>query len=174
MSETWLSGLLWINLKIRSYRKSLYSKQLIKADTSKKDIGGDEMRYSTDITDSQWELIWPLFERKNNTGKHLENQDKRELVNAVLYINKTGCQWRLLPKDFPNYSTVSSFYHRAIASGLWDRICALLVRKSRVQAGRKPEPTYALQDSQSVKTTGASEERGYDGGKKSKGGKGTS
>jgi putative transposase len=127
------------------------------------------MRYSTDLTDSQWEIIAPLFKRKNNKGKHLENQDKRELVNAVLYINKTGCQWRLLPSDFPNYSTVSSFYHRAIKSGLWDKIRALLVSKSRIKNKRNPSPTYALEDSQSSKTTGASEERGYDGGKKSKG-----
>ena len=127
------------------------------------------MRYSTDLTDRQWEIIAPLFKRKNNKGKHLENQDKRELVNAVLYINKTGCQWRLLPNDFPNYSTVSSFYHRAIKSGLWDNIRALLVSKSRIKNKRNLSPTYALEDSQSSKTTGASEERGYDGSKKSKG-----
>ena len=123
------------------------------------------MGYKTDLTNSQWEVIKPLFDRKNNTGKHLENQDKRQLVNAVLYLNKTGCQWRLLPNDFPNYSTVSSFYHRAHQSGLWERINALLVQKSRIALGRKPDPSYSLIDSRSVKTTGASEERGYDGGK---------
>ena len=126
------------------------------------------MGYDTDLTDAQWEKIKHLFERKNNTGKHLENQDKRQLVNAVLYLNKTGCQWRLLPNDFPNYSTVSSFYHRAIQSGLWEKICAFLVGESRKAMGREPEPTYSLIDSRSVKTTGASEERGIDGGKKQK------
>jgi len=127
------------------------------------------MGYQTDLTDTQWELIKHLFERKNNTGKHLENQDKRQLVNAVLYLNKTGCQWRLLPNDFPKYSTVSSFYHRAIQSGLWEKINALLVRESRKALGRKPDPTYSLIDSRSVKTIGPSEERGIDGGKKQKG-----
>jgi len=127
------------------------------------------MGYDTDLTDKQWEMIQHLFERKNNTGKHLENQDKRQLVNAVLYLNKTGCQWRLLPNDFPNYSTVSSFYHRAIHSGLWEKITAFLVRKSRVTMGREPEPSYALIDSRSVKTVGASDDRGIDGGKKRKG-----
>jgi transposase len=129
---------------------------------------GETMGYLTDLSDSQWDNISELFIRRNNRGKHLENQDKRQLVNAVLYINKTGCQWRMLPNDFPKYTTVSSFYHRAVENGLWDNIRALLVRKSREQEGREPEPTYALQDSQSVKTTGASDERGYDGGKKSK------
>jgi putative transposase len=132
------------------------------------------MGYGTDLTDTQWELIRHLFERKNNTGKHLESQDKRQLVNAVLYLNKTGCQWRLLPNDFPNYSTVSSFYHRAIQSGLWERINALLVRESRKALGRKPDPTYSLIDSRSVKTIGPSEERGIDGGKKRKGASTTS
>ena len=126
------------------------------------------MGYDTDLTDKQWDMIKHLFERKNNTGKHLENHDKRQLVNAVLYLNKTGCQWRMLPNDFPKYSTVSSFYHRAIQSGLWGKINAFLVRESRIIAGREPEPSYSLIDSRSVKTTGASEERGIDGGKKQK------
>jgi putative transposase len=90
-------------------------------------------------------------------------------VNAVLYLNKTGCQWRQLPHDFPKYTTVSSFYQRAVKSGLWDKVRALLVIKSREQAGREPLPSYSLIDSRSVKTTSASEERGIDGGKKSKG-----
>ena len=126
------------------------------------------MGYSTDLTDTQWNMIKHLFERKNNTGKHLETQDKRALINAVLYINKTGCQWRLLPNNFPKYATVSSFYHRAIRSGLWTKINELLVRASRVKMGRTPEPSYALIDSRSVKTTGPADERGYDGGKKRK------
>ena len=124
------------------------------------------MRYESDLTDKQWELIAPLFIRTHNKGKHLEKLDKRELVNAVLYINKTGCQWRMLPKDFPNYLSVSSFYQRAITSGLWEKIMKLLVEASRVKMGRKPNPTYGLLDSQSVKTTGPSLEMGIDGGKK--------
>lgn len=127
-----------------------------------------EHGYASDLTDKQWEIIKHLFIRKNNTGKHLESHEKRRLVNAVLYLNKTGCQWRMLPKDFPNYQTVASFYYRAIASGLWDNINVLLVQMSREKEGRAPDPTYALIDSQSVKTTGAAQNRGYDGGKKSR------
>jgi putative transposase len=87
-------------------------------------------------------------------------------VNAVLYLVKTGCQWRLLPNDFPPYGAVWSFYRRAVKSGKWEKAMDLLVQKVRKNAGRKPSPTYVLIDSQSVKTTSASEERGIDGGKK--------
>ena len=99
---------------------------------------------------------------------------KRELVDAVLYFVKTGCQWRHLPHDFPPYSTVHSFYRRARLSGLWDVVLRHLVAKTRKDAGRKPGPTYAIIDSQSVKTVAAGEQRGIDGGKKRKAGNGTS
>ena len=122
--------------------------------------------YASDLTDKQWEIIEPLLRRRNNTGKHLVSHEKRMLINAVLYLNKTGCQWRMLPKDFPKYQSVASFYYGATASGLWDKINALLVQMSRVQEGRASRPTYALIDSQSSKTTGPADDRGYDGGKK--------
>ncbi len=125
------------------------------------------MKYESDLTTKQWNLIKPLFEHENR-GRHLRIHNKRRLVNAVLYLNKTGCQWRQLPHDFPKYTTVSSFYQRAVKSGLWEKIRGLLVIKSRLQAGREPLPSYGLIDSRSVKTTSASEERGIDGGKKSK------
>ena len=125
------------------------------------------VKYDSDLTTKQWNLIKPLFENENR-GRHLRVHNKRKLVNAVLYLNKTGCQWRQLPHDFPKYTTVSSFYQRAVKSGLWEKIRGLLVVKSRLQAGREPLPSYGLIDSRSVKTTSASEERGIDGGKKSK------
>ena len=67
------------------------------------------MDYYTDLTNEQWELLTYLFKRLNNTGEYLEKQDKWQLLNAVLYLKKTGCQWRLLPNDFSNYSTISFF-----------------------------------------------------------------
>lgn len=127
------------------------------------------MEYPSDLTDRQWERIRGFFEGENR-GKHFSKHEKRELVNGVLYVVKTGCQWRQLPHDFPPYTTVWNFYRRARIKGLWDRILAELVISSRVAAGRNKEPTYVLIDSQSVKTTGAADERGIDGGKKQKGG----
>ena len=120
-------------------------------------------KYETDLTDEQWKIIEPLF-----VGMRKRKWEKRELVNAVLYLVKTGCQWRNLPHDFPPAFTVHSFYRRARLSGLWDRILQHLVKLTRINAGRNPEPSYAIIDSQSLKTTSANEQRGYDGGKKRK------
>ena len=124
------------------------------------------MKYPTDLTDKQWETIKPIF--ANYLGKYGNRAkwEKRELVNAVFYITKTGCQWRMLPNDFPPCWTVFSFFRRMQIAGIWEEINALLVRKTREKAGRSPNPTYALIDSQSAKTTGAAEDRGIDGGKK--------
>jgi putative transposase len=124
--------------------------------------------YPSDLTDAQWAEIEPLF-----TGMRLRTWTKRELVNAVLYFVKTGCQWRQLPHDFPPYLTVHSFYRRAKISGLWDKILEHMVVKTRENGGRSAEPTYGIIDSQSVKTVSASEERGIDGGKKRKAESGT-
>jgi putative transposase len=123
--------------------------------------------YSTDLTDKQWEMIEPIFVSKK--GQHLSKYSKRDLINAVLYLVKTGCQWRLLPNDFPPHDAVWSFYRRAVKTGKWEKAMDLMVRKVREDAGRKTTPTYGLIDSQSAKTTLASDERGFDGGKKSQG-----
>ncbi|WP_455262105.1 transposase [Neisseria sp.] len=81
--------------------------------------------YPTDLTDAQWQAIEPHFNRLRRY-----KWDKHTLVNAVLYLTKTGCQWRMLPHDFPPYPTVWSFYRRANQSGLWDRILLALVQKN--------------------------------------------
>ena len=118
----------------------------------------------SDITDSQWEAISDFFPNGNKSTIH-----KRTLVEAVLYLVDNGCKWRALPHDYPNWSTVKSFYYRAVGSGLWEKIMDFLVRETRKKAGRNENPSYCLLDSQSVKTTSAaSEERGIDGGKKRK------
>ena len=97
-----------------------------------------------------------------------KHRNKRELVNAVFYLVKTGCQWRNLPSDFPNWKTVYTFFRRACINGTWDKIQRELVSKTRLAKGKNADPTYALIDSQSAKTTAANEKRGYDGGKKRK------
>ena len=121
------------------------------------------MRYTSDLTDSQWEMIKDFFPVGNKS-----KYEKRELVNAVLYLVKTGCQWRNLPFDFPKWKAVSMFYYRAQKKGTWEEIQRMLVKKTRIEKGKNENPTYALIDSQSAKTTSASDERGYDGGKKRK------
>ena len=123
------------------------------------------MGYITDLTDNQWAKIAPIF--TSNKGANFVKHSKRDLVNAVLYLVKTGCQWRLLPNDFPPHDTVWSFYRRAAMSGKWEKAMDMLVKKTREDAGRKSTPTYGIIDSQSAKTTSASDDRGYDGGKKS-------
>ena len=115
------------------------------------------------LPESQWKEIEALY-----TGMRKCKWSKRELTNAVLYLVDTGCKWRQLPHDFPPYSTVHSFYRRARINGLWNKILKYVVKKARTNAGRKESPSYAIIDSQSVKTTLASEERGIDGGKKQK------
>jgi putative transposase len=95
------------------------------------------------------------------------------LVEAVLYLVNNGCKWRALPHDFPKWSTVKSFYYRAVENGTWERVMQYLVRETRKKAGRQEGPSYGLIDSQSVKTIYASDERGIDGGKKQKDGSDT-
>ena len=122
------------------------------------------MRYTSDLTDTQWEIIKPLLKE----SKYRSLEKKREFVNTVFYLVKTGCQWRNLPSDFPNWKTVYTFFRRACINGTWDKIQRELVRKTRLAKGKNADPTYALIDSQSAKTTAANEQRGYDGGKKRK------
>ena len=128
----------------------------------------DRKPYPTDMTDAQWSSICPLFD-----DTRIYKWSKRELVNAVFYLVDSGCKWRQLPHEFPPYSTVHSFYRRARLSGLWDKILTTLVQETRERANRNTTPSYALVDSQSVKTVAASEERGIDGGKKQKAERGT-
>jgi len=134
-----------------------------------KNIEYKPTNYASDLTDAQWEKIKEFFPVGNKSVAH-----KRSLVEAVLYLVKTGCQWRLLPHDYPNWSTVKSFYYRAVESGTWEKVMRYLVKETRVNAGRNETPSYALIDSQSVKTTADADNRGYDGGKKRKGANGTS
>lgn len=125
------------------------------------------MSYPSDVTDKQWELIKDYFVH-GRYGKYAKHH-KRDLVNAVLYITKTGCQWRQLPKGFPPWKSVFSFQHRAKKKGIWEKVLRTLVTHSRQQQGRNSEPSYSIIDSQSVKTTDSAEAKGFDGGQKIKG-----
>ena len=126
-------------------------------------IKNERKSYPSDISEEQWAIIKLIFPPSGNKSKW----EKRELLNAVFYFVDSGCKWRQLPHDFPPYTTVSNFYHAAIKSGLWERIRAALVSKTRLHAGRNAEPSYGIIDSQSAKTCYNSEDRGIDGGEKS-------
>jgi putative transposase len=117
--------------------------------------------YTSDMSDSQWTIVKEILKEENYRCV----EEKREQINAVLYLVKTGCQWRNLPIDFPKWKTVYSFYRRACLNGTWLKIQKALVEKVRIRAGKKAEPSYALIDSQSAKAASANEGTGYDGGK---------
>lgn len=104
--------------------------------------------YSSDVNDERWVEIGPLVQAK--TGRKAR-VDRRLIVNAILYVMHTGCQWRELPHDFPNWSTVYSCYHRWSWNGTLDKIHAVLRQKVRQKAGKAPYPTAGSVDSQSVK-----------------------
>ena len=111
-----------------------------------KEARAEHKPYPTDLTDDQWREIEPLY-----SGMRNRKWSKRELTNTVLCIVQTGCQWRQLPHDFPPYQTVYSFFSREAKLGLWEKILAYLVGKSRKDTGKSAEPHYMLIDSQSVK-----------------------
>lgn len=124
-------------------------------------------RYPSDLTDAQWELIAPLLPPPSALGRR-EKHPRREIVDAILYVLRTGCAWRYLPKDFPPWETVFWYFRRWGQDGTVDRVHDALRDRVRDAAGRDPMASAGIVDSQSVKgaDTVGKDTRGYDAGKR--------
>jgi putative transposase len=121
--------------------------------------------YPTDLTDEQWAVVEPLLPSVKPMGRP-RTVDLRLVLNTILYLNKTGCPWAMLPNDLAARSTTHDYFMAWQADGTWQAILDTLRRQVRVAAGHEPEPQKAAIDSQTVKGSEAGGARGYDGGKK--------
>jgi transposase len=128
----------------------------------------DDLRFASDMTDAEWALIARRLPTRRRLGRP-RTTDLRKVVEAILYILATGCQWRALPGDFPPRSTVQGYFYTWRDTGWWQRIVTVLVRRARRSMGRKPTPVAAIIDSQSVPTTESGGPRGFDAGKRIRG-----
>ena len=112
----------------------------------------ERKRYSTDITDAQWEVLGPLIPPAKPGGRP-RTVDMREVINGIFYVTRSGCAWRLVPHDLPPWGTVWYYFRQWRLDGTWQKIHDALRSQTRVAAGREESPSAAILDSQSVKTT---------------------
>jgi len=109
-------------------------------------------RYASDLSDEEWAILEPLIPAAKEGGRP-PRVNMREVLNGIFYLQKTGCQWRMLPKEFPHWKTVNDYFSKWRKDGTWQRLNDALREKVRLQAGRNATPSAASIDSQSVKTT---------------------
>ena len=125
-------------------------------------------RYATDLSDAEWTVIEPHMPSAKPLGRSRET-DLRAVLDGILYMARTGCQWRMLPKDFPPFTTVQGYFYNWRDNGLFARINFELLLEAREAGGREASPSAGVIDSQSVTTTESGGPRGYDAAKKVKG-----
>ena len=109
--------------------------------------------YPTDLSDKEWEMIRHFFNKRPHRGGLPYTHSKREIVNAIFYVLRSGCAWRLLPHDFPCWNTVYNHFRDWESRGIWEKINAKLTKTCRVASGKQKKATGAIVDSQTVRTT---------------------
>ena len=110
------------------------------------------MGYASDVSDTEWRIIHRLLPTSKPGGRP-RSTDLRTVVNAIFYVLRSGCAWRMLPQDFPPYSTVYMYFRQWQKDGTWEKLHDVLRDRLRRQEGRQKSPSAAIVDSQSVKTT---------------------
>lgn len=126
------------------------------------------IKYPSDLTDEQWKIIEPFVEYKGGTVGRPREINTRDVVDAILYVNKTGCQWCYLPKKIPHWKAVHKYFSLWRDKGIWQKMNDALRAKLREIEGKNREPSASIVDAQSVKTVPLGSQRGYDAGKKNK------